>query len=320
MVRRWVETLSRSRLPRSASIVFTDAPSAGFLFDRMVSRRRDRSGHEACHGRHFALQENGAPGRCHPPASGYTVRCMMNIKLGFLALAFALLASACGSDNGAGSPFAPGNNQPVDANDILGDLENGNVDVEDLLESAQELAEGFGAEGFGAEGVDLEDLLESAQELAESFGGSGSGTVEINGDTINFTSEFCFVGQGDFTIEGPGSTDDGTPVWVSIDRTEDSRAELAEFLDEDMLQTIYGDADPIINSSLRVDYGRTELFGNAPDDMPAFDAASSNTGQAEIEFEVNGTEARGSGSAIDFNFVSGDFDERFDFTFQANCS
>ena len=222
-----------------------------------------------------------------------------------MALAFSLLAAACGGDGGsAGSPFAPGNNQPVDASDILGDLENGNVELEDLLESTQE----------------------SAQERAEGLFVSGSGTVEINGDTINFTSEACYVGRGgpsirgDFSVEGPGSTGDGTPVWVSISRNVTSRAELAEFLDEDTLQNRFGDADQTIESSLQLSYGKTEIFGSAPFDMPTFNADSSYLDRAEIEFEVNGNEARGSGRAVDVNLVAGDFEATFDFTFQANCS
>ena len=212
-----------------------------------------------------------------------------------MALAFTLLAAACGNDSGsAGNPFDPGSNQPADANDILEDLGNGEID--------------------------LGDLQDTSEALAESLGASGSGTVEINGETINFTSEFCFASQDDFAIEGSGTTGDGTPVWVSINLNEDSRAELLEVFDEETLQLIYGDDDPVVDGSLRLDYGVTELFGDAvAGDMPAFDAVS-DSGNTQVVFETNGNEARGSGIAIDYNNVLADFDTTFDFTFAANCA
>jgi len=168
--------------------------------------------------------------------------------------------------------------------------------------------------------TDLGDLMESAQDMAESFGDSGSGTVTINGDTIEFTSEICFAGQGDFTIEGVGTTGDGTPVWVSISQSVDSREELLElgFFTEEMIDQIYGDADPIIESSMSLEYGKAELFGSGSDDLPDFDAASAFTNN-QIEMTVDGQTATGSGEASDFNYVAGDFDTTFPFTFTAGC-
>ena len=227
----------------------------------------------------------------------------MRIRLVTTALVtLAILAAGCGDDGNSGpSPFGPGdvgtNNDVSDAaNDILEDLADGSLD-----------------EGS------LDDLMESAQDMAESFGDSGAGTVTINGDTIDFTSEICFSGQGDFTIEGPGFAGDGTPVWVSISQTVDTREELAEFFDEDMLQQLYGDADPIIDSEMAVDYGRTELFGSAADDMPAFSATSSAFSDDEFEMNVDGRSVSGRGTALDYNFVAGDLDDRFDFSFSAGC-
>lgn len=168
--------------------------------------------------------------------------------------------------------------------------------------------------------TDLGDLMESAEDMAQSFGDSGSGTVSINGDTIEFTSEICFAGQGDFTIEGVGTTGDGTPVWVSISQSVDSRAELLEagFFSEEMLDQFYGDADPIIDSSLSLEYGKSELFGSGSEDLPDFDA-SSGFGTDQMEMTVDGQSASGSGEAADFNYVAGDFAARFPFTFTAGC-
>lgn len=218
-----------------------------------------------------------------------------------------LLATACGGDDGefrpgvagdagAGSDLPEGlDGLPDNASDLLEDLQDGTLDDSSL-----------------------EDLMDSAQEMAESFGGSGGGTVEVNGDTIEFSSEICFAGQGDFTIEGLGATGDGTPVWISISHSEDSRAEMAEFLDEDMLEMMYGDADPIIDDSFSAEYGREEMFGSGPDDQPRFDATS--FGDSDISIEVDGNAARGSGTATDNNFTSGDFEARYEFSFEAACN
>ena len=224
----------------------------------------------------------------------------MHKTLAMAMVALTLLASACGDDSDA-SPAGTDGLTPEGlddaANEILDDLADGSLD-----------------EGS------LDDLMESAQDMAESFGESGAGSMTINGDTIDFTSEICFSGQGDFTIEGPGAAGDGTPVWVSISQTVDSREELAEFFDEDTLQQLYGDADPIIDSEMSVDYGRTELFGSAADDMPSFSATSTAFSADEFEMTVDGQSASGSGTALDYNFVAGSLDDRFDFTFTAGCS
>lgn len=215
-------------------------------------------------------------------------------------LLLALALAGCGDDDGA-DPFGPG---------AVGNPDGADDAVNDILD---DLADGSFDEG------DLEDLTDAAQDMAESFGDSGSGTVSINGDTIEFTSEICFAGQGDFTIEGAGTASDGTPVWVSIDRTEESREELAEYLDENTLELLYGDAELIITSQLTLEYGKSELFGDAPDGLPDFDASNAVSGDDSIEIVVDGQSATGSGSATDFNGVAGDFGERFDFTFSAAC-
>ena len=120
-------------------------------------------------------------------------------------------AAKVGKDAGELAGVAPlGISATNSVDDILEDLQNGERDPEELLEDAKGTAEDF----------------------IESFGGSGSGTVMVNGESIDFESDVCFAGQGDFTSEGLGTTSDGTPVWVSISYTEDSRDEMLEFMDE----------------------------------------------------------------------------------------
>lgn len=212
-----------------------------------------------------------------------------------------LTLAGCGDDGGGASPFPGGaatGDGDIDSSvgDLLDDLSDGSLDS-----------------------TDLDDLMETAENMAESFGDSGAGTVSINGETIEFSSEICFSGQGDFTIEGAGTTDSGVPVWVSISQNVDSREELAEFMGDDMVELVYGDADPIVSSEFSVEYGRTEMFGSGADDMPDFSASSGTVGQDDLQMSVDGQSASGSGSAADFNYVAGEFDTRFDFTFSVAC-
>lgn len=222
------------------------------------------------------------------------------------ALILALLATGCGDDDGGSAALSgvEGAATPEEVDNAIDDAVEGVLD---------DLADG------SLDETDLEGLMDSAQDMAESFGDSGSGTVTINDDTIEFTSEICFAGQGDFTIDGAGTSGDGTPVWVSISQSVDSREELLEFFDEAMLDQLYGDADPIIESSMSLEYGKAELFGSGPDDLPDFEASSAFTNN-QIEMTVDGQTATGSGEASDFNYVAGDFNATFPFSFTAGCS
>ncbi|MEQ8840957.1 MAG: hypothetical protein RIB98_08245 [Acidimicrobiales bacterium] len=232
-------------------------------------------------------------------------------------LMLTLVAAGCGDDSGPSGAFGPGavgnDASPsggVDGPEDLGEL--GDLGAAgDILE---DLSDGSFDPG------DLEDLMENAEDMAESFGGSGSGTVSINDETISFASEICFAGQGDFTIEGAGETADGTPVWVSIDQSTDSREDMEDFMSEEMLDTMFGDADTMTNASFDVEYGRAELFGSGDDTMPNFSAFSGVGSEDQLTMELSGNGASGSGEATDFNFVSGDFEERYPFTFEASCS
>lgn len=239
------------------------------------------------------------------------------ITTGVVAL-LALLAAGCGGDDGGpslrdvaggdGNGFGDGGDEPD-----LGDLEE--LTGVDIGEIAEDILSGEDPEEAMA------DLLENAEDLAESFGDDGRGTIEINGETIEFTSEICFAGFGDFTIEGLGAAGDGTPVWVSISHSEQSREEMLEFMDEEMVELLYGDADPIIDSSVSVEYGRSEVFGSGADDQPDFYAARGGFAgpDVSVDIQVRDAAASGSGVATDNNFVSGDFNDTFPFSFQAGC-
>ena len=219
-------------------------------------------------------------------------------RLAVCVALLAVIAAACGDDGG--SPEA----QTRDAaEDLLDDIQEGLEDGEspdDVIEEAQDAAEDF-LEGMGAT--------------------EGSGTMEIHGETISFDTELCFSAQGDFSAAGGGTASDGTPVWVSVDYTEDSREELAEFMDEQMLETLYGDADPIIAQSIAVDFGREDLFGSAADDQPSFSADNLATvnDALTVEITVDGQSASGSGIAADYNSVAGTFEDTFEFSFEVSC-
>lgn len=245
----------------------------------------------------------------------------MRIRFGLAGIAlFALVAAGCGgddggsfgdiadSDSGDSGGFGDSGDLPDDVQDLLGD-----VDVDEILDDIQSGEDPSDALG---------DLMENAEDLAESFADDGSGTIEINGDTIDFTSSICFAGFGDFTIEGGGKTSDGTPVWVSISYSEQSREEMLEFMDEEMVDLVYGDADPIIDSSVSVEYGRAEMFASGSDDQPDFRATGGGfAGPNEsVDIQVSDSGAQGSGVATDNNFISGDFEDTYPFTFRAACS
>ena len=210
-----------------------------------------------------------------------------------VVIGLGLVLSSCGDDGSDDSgPVAEGS--PLEALSDLNDLS--------ALDELDELGD-----------------LEQLEETLTSFGGEGSGSVEINGATIEFTSELCFATGGDFSIEGPGTASTGEVAWVAIDYTVDSREELLEIFDEATLQQLYGDADVIVDANLDIEYGRTELLGSGAYDQPSF-SASSVIGSEQVTATVDGARISGTGQATDYNAVAGTFDDAFDFTFSAACS
>lgn len=225
-----------------------------------------------------------------------------------LAVMVALVAVGCGGGDDDGERTVFGRSSDGDG--------AAGVDAEDLEEMLDDVLSG------DADPDELvEDLKEQGEAMAEAFGDDGGGRVEINGETIDFESSICFDGQGDFTIEGLGEDSEGTPVWVSISYSVDSREELAEFFDETMLESLYGDAEEIIDSRVSVDWGRDELYGSAPDGEHRFETTAGTIfSGGELEFNFSSSGVSGSGEAQDLNFVSGDFEDRYPFTFEAACS
>ena len=109
-------------------------------------------------------------------------------------------------------------------------------------------------------------------------------------------------------------------VWVTISHSVDSREELEEYFEEEMLEMLYGDAELIIETSVDVDFGREELFGGNPDDQPSFSSRSGTIDDSgQITIDISGSSVSGEGVAQDYNYVAGDWEARFPFTFQAGC-
>ena len=241
------------------------------------------------------------------------------LKAAVCVVILSVLGGACGGDDGgadAGSPFGlpdsdSGSDLPIDVDERVEEILEG-TDVGDVLEAIEE----------GADVEDLlEDVMEDAEAAAEAFGDDGSGTVTVNGETIQFTSQICFAAGDDFSIDGLGTASDGTPVWVSISHSDDSRSELLEVMDESMVEMLYGDAERIIDSSVQIDFGRDELFGDAPDDQPSFNGTSGEfAGEAAVELVVSGSSVSGGGKLIDYNYVAGDFETFFPVEVEASCS
>ena len=222
----------------------------------------------------------------------------------------AVVAGSCGSSDGAGPRgVGPGQVGAGQGDDALPS------DVEDMVEDmVDEIMAGGDPEDA------IEDAKASAEAMVDAFGGDGSGRVEIYDQSIEFTSEVCIFSQGDFVIEGLGQASDGTPVWVSIDHTVDTREELLEFMAAEMVDRLYGDTEIIRSSSVTIDFGRSELFAGAADDQPSFSAEANHlSGDDGLTVEVSGSGISGSGEASDHNFIVGEWDDRFPFTFQAAC-
>ena len=235
---------------------------------------------------------------------------MRNQTLIPAALLISVLIAACGSDG----------DEPGLAERLGNDRGGDSPDVSDLLDedAAGDLVDDILSGEDPSEAI--ADLSDSAESMMRSFSEEGSGRVEIHGQVIEFTSDLCFSDAGDFSIEALGEADDGTPVWVTISHSVDSREELEEYFEEEMLEMLYGDAELIIETSVDVDFGREELFGGNPDDQPSFSSRSGTIDDSgQITIDISGSSVSGEGVAQDYNYVAGDWEARFPFTFQAGC-
>lgn len=227
----------------------------------------------------------------------------MRIRTALPALGFAvaILVAACGDDSG-GSPFGADSGE---ADEVLEGLDIDDLDLEAL------------AEGDFDE-LDLEGLIEGADGILDGIGGTGSGVVEIAGGSIEFEAEVCFViDDQSANAVGPGTSDDGTAVFVSLDYSVQSREELLEFMDESTVELLYGDADPIVNASLEVDFGRDGMFSQRSDEsLPLYEADPSSRDATSIDVEIDESTVEASGDAVDATATD---TGSFPFTVRVSC-
>lgn len=157
-------------------------------------------------------------------------------------------------------------------------------------------------------GVDL-DLEELEETIGNFSTGEGGGVVTINGVAYTFEATGVCIFQGtDFVAEGLGQDPDGNPAWVTVNLG-------VEDLDGD------GVEGPSVD--IFVEPGRTELFGDAPDDAPDFTASywdGFSDPSMEITYELSAGVARGSGPVQDYSGIAIPFGENGEMTFEASCT
>ena len=246
-------------------------------------------------------------------------------KMLTLAVVAGLVLAACGGsdDDTAADPPAADEPAPADADDEPTE-EPAPADPPDAGGDddgdGDDGSNGGGDDGDGSTGLDdVQESLDDAgvdldlEELEETIGnfstGEGGGVVTIDGVAYTFGATAVCIFQGtDFVAEGLGQDPDGNPAWVSISLGVDD-------LDGD------GEEGPSID--IFVEPGRTELFGDGPDDAPDFTASywdGFSDPSMEITYELSDGVARGSGPIQDYSGIAIPFGENGEMTFEASCT
>ena len=231
-----------------------------------------------------------------------------------LPVAAAVLVASCGgsSDESADESVAEepvGDDSGSDQADASSDEDSGAV-------------AGSNEEAEANSGLDI-DLDELEDSIGDFSTGEGRGIVTIDGVTYEFDAEICIAFEGDIALEGPGVTPDGDPFWGVIEVGETQRADLADAgVDEATLDSFFGDQASAVDASVEVEIGRSELFGEGPDDVPDYSASIvlDRAAEGEIAFEADATSVTGSGLMTDVNNVAMEFGETVPFEFSGGCS
>lgn len=240
-------------------------------------------------------------------------------KLVALAAAAGLALAGCGGSDD--EPAAESPSAAVDAD--AGDDGAGDAADDARDDAADDGAgdDGAGDDGGGSSGRDdlqqsLDDVgvdldLEGLEETISGFStGEGGGVVTIDGVAYTFEATAVCIWQGtDFVAEGLGSDPAGNPAWVSINASDDD---------------FDGDGNPDRAIDVFVEVGRTELFGDGPDDAPDFVGTYYDSDwmspEDEIVYELSNGILRGSGPVQDYSGTAIPFGERGQMTFEASCT
>jgi hypothetical protein len=233
-----------------------------------------------------------------------------------LAAAASLVFAACGGDD-AGPAGAESGDLPRAVQEALedGDLEalrDLDIDLDDFD------PENFDPEDFDEDTID--DLVRSADEMLSSLGGDGGGTVTVDGVTYTLEADMCIAYGDELTLDGPAQGSDGSVAWVSVNYSVTQRSDMEDFVDESVLDTMFPPGvDTISDFSVEVDVGQTNRM-ESNDDQPSWNATdSSMSSVGELDYEVGGGSARGSGQAEDWNGVAADFGETAPIEFDVGC-
>jgi hypothetical protein len=224
------------------------------------------------------------------------------------------------------SPDAPDSPDGPD----LGDLGDLGIDLDELAELGIDLSDleemlgnldGIDFENFDPE-TDLAELFEGLDDFISGFGGDGGGTVTVDGVTYQVESDSCITFGDDFFMDGPAAGSDGSQAWVVVSRDITTRADMEDFMDEAMLDNLFGDSDVLDEAYVEVHVGSTSRF-DFTDDQPSWNAMSDSGwafGDGIIEFQMTGNGIRGAGQAEDQNGVAAEWGETVPIEFEVGCS
>lgn len=236
-----------------------------------------------------------------------------------LAVVAGLLVAACGGDDDEPAAEPAEASADGEAADTSGDGSGDAGSDDDGSDDDSSGDDGSGTNDGGAgtndeaqeslddAGVDL-DLDELEETVGNFSTGEGGGTVTIDGVVYTFEATGVCVVQGtDFVAEGLGQDPEGNPAWVSISAS---------------MEDFDGDGTEGPSIDVFVEPGKTELFGEGPDDAPDF-SASYFEGIAdpsqEIVYELSDGRITGRGPVQDFNGVAFPFGESREMSFEASC-
>lgn len=249
--------------------------------------------------------------------------------------ALALVFAACGGDDSdsvldrVGAPAdtsddgetatsdepdtgGPGLPVPTDAGELQDRLAELGIDLDELGDLGD----------LDLDDLDLEELFGDLDDFVSGFGGDGGGVVTVAGVRYEMTSDSCLSFGTDFFIDGPAQGADGTVAWIDANRSVSTRDDLREFMDDAMLDRMFGDADQIDELFIDVRVGATGRF-DFNDDQPNWTATSDSGfvfGDGIVEFEMVGNGVRGAGEATDSNAVAADFGETVPIEFDLACN
>lgn len=168
---------------------------------------------------------------------------------------------------------------------------------------------------------DLDELMEDFDDLVSGFGSDGGGVVTVAGVRYDMVSDSCISVGSEFFLDGPAQGSDGTVAWIDASRSISTRDDLEEFMDDAMLDMLFGEGDELDEFFIDVRVGATGRF-DFDDDQPNWSATSDSGfafGDGIVEFEFVGNGIRGAGEATDSNGVALDFGQTAPIEFELAC-